>query len=94
MEMSLYSRSTTYLLVSEPAPSANFEKIVYSDAIWNDILELQRQFWKQGRACNLTLFETRITSETIFENNVSKTCILTVFKTILELQGTFYKHFL
>ena len=73
-------------------------KIVHSDAIWNDILELQIHFWKQGRACNLTLFETtRITSlkhafwhylkrfgtaENVFGNNVSKACILTVFKTI------------
>ena len=32
----------------------------------NGILELQRQFWKQGRACNLTLFETtRIISVSI-----------------------------
>ena len=34
----------------------------------NGILELQRQFWKQGRACNLTLFETtRITSVSILK---------------------------
>ena len=55
---------------SEPAPSDNFEnidgQIVHYYPIWSDILELQRQFWKHGRACNLTIFETtRITSETI-----------------------------
>ena len=58
--------------MGELAPSDNFENIdgqnVHYDAIWNDILKLQRQFWKQGRACNLTLFETtRITSETILK---------------------------
>ena len=57
---------------SESAPSDNFEnmdsQLVHSDAIWNDILELQRHFWKQGRACNLTLFETtRIISETLLK---------------------------
>ena len=39
---------------SGPAKYDNFEnsdaKMVHSDAIWNDILELQRQFVKQGRA--------------------------------------------
>jgi len=33
--------------------------MVHSDAIYNDILELQRQFWKKVyKACILTVFET------------------------------------
>ena len=54
-----------------PAPSDDFEtfgQLVHSDAIWNDILELQRPFWKQDRMCNLT----RITSENILKTTSLK----------------------
>ena len=51
---------------SGSAQSANFEnmdiEMVHSNAIWNAILELQRQVWKQYRACILTLFERFVTS--------------------------------
>ena len=69
-------------------------QIVHSDAIWNDMLELQRQFRKQGIACNLTLFETtRIPSETILKTMSLKHALWRYLKRF----GTavnFYKQFL
>jgi len=46
--------------------------MVHSDDICNNILELQRQFSKQGRGCNLTVFETICNFREGFENKVSK----------------------
>ena len=57
---------------SGPAASYDLEikdaKMVHSDAIWNDIFEPQRQFWRQDRACTLTVFETIVTSKNILKS--------------------------
>ena len=70
-----------------PALFDNFEnkdgKMVHHDAILNVDVELQIIFWKQGRACNLTLFETSCNFRESCENNVSKSYIVKVFETVL-----------
>jgi len=46
---------------SRPGQSDHFEnkdgRIVHSDAIWNKGFGTTATIWKQGRACNLTLFK-------------------------------------
>ena len=55
--------------------------MVHSDAIYNDILELQRQFWKKVyKACILTVFETSSYFREKKGNNGFKACILTQLK--------------
>jgi len=57
--------------------------MVHSDAIGNDILELQRNFENNVsyfKACILIAFETIWNCREHFENNVSIACILTAFE--------------
>ena len=58
---------------------------------------MQRQFWKHGRAHNVSLFDNfeTIFLQRTFENKVSKACILTVFETncnFIEHIENFLKH--
>ena len=61
---------------SDPHDKFENGKMVHSNAIWSALLELQRQLWKQDRACVLTLFETICNFRETNENYVYKACIL------------------
>ena len=77
----IYYLKKRFLLQIVTSYNVPFFDNVYAAVIWNDILELQRQFWKQSVQSD-TLWNVSYYCRDNFENNGSKACILTVFKTL------------